>query len=78
MIFITSFQLSELQKHLNAIQSIINCAHQQTVKSGNVVSSLPIRAMSKAELAALAGVSPRTFATWLHPHRKQLLGVCDF
>lgn len=35
--------------------------------------------MYKYELAAAAGVSPRTFAAWLRPHRKQLrkMGVCD-
>lgn len=37
------------------------------------------RAMTKSQLAALAGVSTRTFATWLRPHRTRLrtLGVCD-
>ena len=37
------------------------------------------KAMYKYELAALAGVSPRTFAAWLRPHRKRLrqMGVSD-
>lgn len=37
------------------------------------------KSMTKSQLAAAAGVSSRTFATWLHRHRKQLnkMGVCD-
>lgn len=79
MISIPYRQLIELQKHLNAIQDIINNVCQQTAQTPSAKLSMPYRAMTKAELAALAGVTSRTFAKWLLPYRQQLrkFGVAD-
>lgn len=79
MATLSNRQLTELQNHLNAIQNILNNVCQQTLQTPSVKLSTPHRAMTKTELAALAGVTPRTFAKWLLPHRQQLrkLGAAD-
>ena len=78
MITLSNAQLRELQDHLNAIQGIISHA-RINVSDDSASMAIPNRAMSKAALAAMAGVAPRTFAKWLHPFREELrrMGVKD-
>ena len=80
MFYITKQQLAELQSHLNAAQSLLDAARQQSTDSvyGKALA-FPSRPMSKAEIANMAGVTTRTLTNWLRPYRSRLreMGVID-
>lgn len=69
MISIPYRQLIELQKMLNVSLSIVNQLLETHHRAFGLITCC---AMKKSELAALAGVSSRTFSGWLHKHRKEL------
>lgn len=78
MVILSNYQFQELTNAVCTAQSIINRARQVAESHYNFVS-YPSRTMSKAELAALMGVSPRKFASLLQPLRETLrkMGVSD-
>lgn len=76
MISIPYRQLIELQKLLNVSSSIVSQLLQFYQQASGAFSG---HAVSKSELAALVGVSSRTFAGWLRDCRSELraMGVKD-
>ena len=78
MVILSNHQFQELVTAVEAAQSIISKARQVAELNYHFVS-YPDRTMSKAELAGLLGVSPRKFASMLHPLREKLreMGVSD-
>ena len=78
MVILSNHQFQELVTAVETAQSIISKARQVAELNYHFIS-YPGRTMSKAELAGLLGVSPRKFASMLHPLRKKLreMGVSD-
>ena len=78
MVILSNHRFHELVTAVETAQSIISEARQVAEVHYNFVS-YPDRTMSKAELAAMFGVTTRTFAKLLHPLREQLrqMGVSD-
>ena len=78
MVILSNYQFQELVNAVQTAQSIIAEARQVSEARFHF-TSYPSRTMSKAELAALMGVSPRKFASLLHPLRETLraMGVSD-
>jgi hypothetical protein len=78
MVIMSNYQFQELTKALNTVQQLLGKV-RRTAETNFNYASYPDKTMSKAELACLMGVSPRTFASLLYPLRGHLrkMGVSD-